>query len=52
MQGVLPLKDEEFEKLAAQLRATGVPALSGYNVVPKGPVGPRPLQRASMKRRS
>ena len=35
MQGVLPLSDEEFEKLAAQLRATGVPALAGYNVVPK-----------------
>jgi sugar phosphate isomerase/epimerase len=35
MQGVLPLGEEEFAKLAGQLRASGVPALSGYNVVPK-----------------
>ncbi len=35
MQGVLPLKDDEFATLLGQLHATGLRVLSGYNVVPK-----------------
>ena len=35
LQDVLSLSDEEFAKLVSQLQATGLPALSGYNSVPK-----------------
>jgi D-psicose/D-tagatose/L-ribulose 3-epimerase len=34
MQSVLPMSDAEFATLCAQLRASGIPALSGYNIVP------------------
>lgn len=34
MQTVLPMSDAEFATLRAQLGATGIPALSGYNIVP------------------
>ena len=34
MQGVLPLSDAEFETLRGHLAAAGIPALSGYNIVP------------------
>jgi sugar phosphate isomerase/epimerase len=34
MQGVLPLGDAEFATLRGHLAAVGIPALSGYNIVP------------------
>jgi sugar phosphate isomerase/epimerase len=34
MQSVLPMSDTEFATLCVQLKASGIPALSGYNIVP------------------
>lgn len=35
MQGVLPLSDEDFQKLVGQLQALNLRVLAGYNVVPR-----------------
>ena len=55
LQDVLPLTDDEFRVLVAQLRASGLRALSGYNSVPKeimivGPTADIPQQEAHLRR--
>jgi D-psicose/D-tagatose/L-ribulose 3-epimerase len=35
LQGVLPLSDEEFQKLLSQLQASNLTVRSGYNSIPK-----------------